>query len=66
MSPGEDGFVLVVRVWLHDGVPVARLMALPPSGPSPYEATAVAGLAEIIAVIERWVTDLVSGAAGPT
>jgi hypothetical protein len=64
MPRPEDGFVLVVRVWLHDGVPVARLLAHPPNGPAVDEGTTVAGTEEIVTTVQRWVRDLVTDTLG--
>lgn len=64
MPRSEEGSVLVVRLWFHDGVPVARLLAHPPAGPATGEGTTVAGAEKIIAAMERWVTDLVAGTLG--
>jgi hypothetical protein len=62
MSRTEDNYILVIRVWLHDGVPVARLLALPSADSPSEESTTVAGIDQILAMIERWVTDRVSKA----
>jgi hypothetical protein len=64
MSRTEDSYVyvLVIRLWLHDGVPVARLLALPSTDSPPEESTIVAGTDRILATIERWMTDRVSKA----
>lgn len=64
MPHSEDSFVLVARVWLHDGVPVARLLIYPPASPQLRYGTTVAGGTEITATIERLVTDLVFGTFG--
>lgn len=56
--------MLVVRVWLHGGIPVARLLSHPPSGPPSDDGTTAAGTAGIVAAMERWVTDLVAGTHG--
>lgn len=66
MPSPEQGFVLVVRVWFHDGVPVARILADPvPSPPAdagsagpPSDSTTVAGREAIVAAVSDWVAGL--------
>jgi len=67
MPSPEQGHVLVVRVWFHDGVPVARILADPRPGRAtaegsaaepPEDSTTVAGNEAIIAAVSDWVTGL--------
>jgi hypothetical protein len=71
MPSPERGFVLVLRVWFHDGVPVARILADPDPDPGrdpgppadpgagpPSDSTTVAGREAIVTAVRDWVTDL--------
>ena len=53
MSSSEAGAVLVVRVWFHDGVPVARLLPQPEDG-----TTTVAGTEPIIEAVTAWLREV--------
>ena len=64
MPSPEQGFVLVVRVWFHDGVPVARILtdpgppAMAGSAEPPADSTTVAGREAFVAAVDVWVAGL--------
>jgi hypothetical protein len=60
MPSPEQGYVLIVRVWFHDGVPVARLLTHP-AGQPPVDdepEPVVAGSDGIVAAVTTWLTNL--------